>query len=182
MRTVLVSDLQYEKYQKYCAIPVRNPISFYNLPLYELSKVLYNTVYMNGEVEWMHCLKCGRETPEDTVFCQDCLLDMEKNPVDPNEVVLLPKRDSAQTPKKMPRRRTVTAEERLTQVKRRMRLLTVLLVLMTLLVAAMCYPTFQYFKRYRQRPGQNYNSVTSTTAPAETVGKAPTEVSRETVQ
>lgn len=130
----------------------------------------------------MHCLKCGRETSEDAVFCQDCLLDMEKHPVDPNEVVLLPKRASSQVVKKTTRRRTIPVEERLIRVKRRVRFLTALLILMTLLVAAMCYPTVLFFSRYRLRTGQNYTSITSTTAPVATESELPTNVSRETVQ
>lgn len=130
----------------------------------------------------MHCLKCGREASEDAVFCQDCLLDMEKHPVDPNEVVLLPKRASSPVVKKTTRRRTIPVEERLIRVKRRVRFLTALLILMTLLVAAMCYPTVLFFSRYRQRTGQNYTSITSTTAPVTTESELPTNVSRETVQ
>lgn len=117
----------------------------------------------------MHCLKCGRETDEDQVFCQECLLDMGKHPVDPNEVVLLPQRPTAPSIKKPVRRRTVPPEERILQLKKRIRLLTVLLVLMTLIAAALTYPTAQYFRRYRLRPGQNYSSIVTTTVPAETV-------------
>lgn len=117
----------------------------------------------------MHCLKCGRETDEGQVFCQECLLDMGKHPVDPNEVVLLPQRPATPPAKKPARRRTVPSEERIIHLKRRIRLLTVLLLLVTLAASALAYPTVQYFRRYRLRPGQNYSSIVATTAPAETV-------------
>lgn len=120
----------------------------------------------------MHCLKCGRETDEGQVFCQECLLDMGKHPVDPNEVVLLPQRPAAPAAKKPARRRTITPEERIIHLKRRIRLLTVLLLLVTLAASALAYPTIQYFRRYRLRPGQNYTSIVTATAPAETVPEA----------
>ena len=40
----------------------------------------------------MNCMKCGREISDDNVFCTDCLLEMEKYPVDSGVVVLLPRR------------------------------------------------------------------------------------------
>lgn len=120
----------------------------------------------------MHCLKCGRETDEGQVFCQECLLDMGKHPVDPNEVVLLPQRPAAPAAKKPARRRTIPPEERIIHLKIRIRLLTVLLLLVTLAASALAYPTVQYFRRYRLRPGQNYTSIVTATAPAETVPEA----------
>ncbi len=40
----------------------------------------------------MNCMKCGQEIPNDQVFCEECLLDMEKHPVKPDTPVLLPPR------------------------------------------------------------------------------------------
>ena len=48
----------------------------------------------------MNCLKCGRETQEDNVFCQACLLEMQKYPVHADTVVLLPRRKDAPVIKK----------------------------------------------------------------------------------
>ena len=107
----------------------------------------------------MHCLKCGRETDENQVFCQECLLDMEKHPVDSNEVVLLPQRPAAPAAKKPARRRTVTPEERIIYLKRRVRLLTVLLLVVILISSALAYPTVQYFRRYRLRLQRSGNAV-----------------------
>ena len=50
------------------------------------------------------CLKCGREVPEDQTFCKTCLAEMEKYPVKPGVVVLLPHRES-QSQKPIVRRR-----------------------------------------------------------------------------
>lgn len=40
----------------------------------------------------MRCMKCGRETEENQVFCKDCLADMERYPVKPGTPVVIPKR------------------------------------------------------------------------------------------
>ena len=45
----------------------------------------------------MQCIKCGRETAEKAVFCEECLSGMEKHPVKPGTPVVIPKR-----PKKAP--------------------------------------------------------------------------------
>ena len=38
----------------------------------------------------MNCMKCGRETKEDAVFCEDCLDHMNRHPVPPNTLVYVP--------------------------------------------------------------------------------------------
>lgn len=40
----------------------------------------------------MNCIRCGRETEEDQVFCSACLKDMERHPVNPGTPIQLPKR------------------------------------------------------------------------------------------
>ena len=125
------------------------------IPLYEQGKVLYNR-RTEQEVSLVHCLKCGRETEEGQSFCPECLLDMQKHPVDPNAVVLLPRRENAQPVKKPPRRRTLTAEERVAVLKRRNRWLIGLLVACLLACGALAYPAYRYLRRAPLRRGQNY--------------------------
>ena len=115
----------------------------------------------------MVCMKCGREAPEGQSFCQDCLLEMEKYPVKPGTVVLLPKRRETASPKKPPRRRTVSPEEQLRILKKRVRVLTALLVLLLAMLASLVYPAARYLMSLQRRPGQNYSSIVVTTAPAE---------------
>ena len=62
----------------------------------------------------MDCMKCGRETEHENVFCPDCLTEMEKYPVRPDTVVLLPRRRESSIIKKVPKRHTITAEEQIT--------------------------------------------------------------------
>ena len=40
----------------------------------------------------MQCMKCGRETEANQVFCPVCLASMEKSPVKPGTPVTIPKR------------------------------------------------------------------------------------------
>ena len=58
----------------------------------------------------MNCMKCGRETRGEDVFCQDCLTEMKKYPVDPGTVVLLPRRKDPSA-KKADKRHPPTPEE-----------------------------------------------------------------------
>lgn len=41
----------------------------------------------------MNCIRCGRETEDNQVFCTECLQDMEKHPVKPGTPIQLPVRE-----------------------------------------------------------------------------------------
>ena len=119
----------------------------------------------------MKCLKCGREQDSEQVFCDDCLLEMEKYPVSPNANVQLPMRRDTHTARKTAsRRRSVNPEEQIRQLKKRLWFLTGALVITLALMLAMIYPTVNYFLRsYHLRPGQNYSTIIpSTTVPEAT--------------
>lgn len=81
----------------------------------------------------MYCLRCGRETGTDQVFCADCLEVMEKNPVRPGTAVHIPKRASVTSAKKQSRRRTISPEDQVVQLKVAVR--TLLALLGTVMVA-----------------------------------------------
>ena len=115
----------------------------------------------------MNCMKCGRETAAEQVFCEDCLLEMEKHPVKPGTVVLLPRRSTAAAPRKVSKRRGLTPEEQVKVLKKRVRILVIALLLCIAVIAAMAYPTVQYLTGDRHKVGQNYNTVVATSAPAE---------------
>lgn len=112
----------------------------------------------------MHCLKCGREMEEGQVFCQDCLLDMGRHPVDPNAVVFVPKSGTSANQRKTSRKRQRSPEEQVQKLKRKVRLLTVLTVLLFALVTAMIFTVVLVYQRYQLPRGQNYRSVAMTTA------------------
>ena len=81
----------------------------------------------------MYCLRCGRETGTDQVFCDDCLEVMEKHPVRPGTAVHIPKRASVTSVKKQSRRRAISPEDQVVQLKVAVR--TLLALLGTVLVA-----------------------------------------------
>ena len=116
----------------------------------------------------MNCLKCGRETSSEQCFCQDCLLDMQKYPVKPGTVAQLPKRREGSSRKNV-KRRSVSLEDQIRSLKKKIRVLTVLLILCLAIIASLVYPAWEYLVKDHFLPGQNYSSyVTSTvtTVPA----------------
>ena len=116
----------------------------------------------------MNCMKCGRELETEQVFCNDCLLEMEKYPVSPNATVHLPLHRDQPFRRTQPRRRTISPEEQIKTLKKRLWILGGILAVTLALLIAMVYPTVNYFLRnYHLRPGQNYSTVIHTT-PGET--------------
>ena len=112
----------------------------------------------------MYCMKCGREMEAEQAFCEDCLLGMEKYPVKPGTAVQLPVRKTASQARKVQKRRTISPEEQIARLKKRIWFLCGILVVTLALLAAMIYPTVTFFIRnYNLRPGQNYHTETSTT-------------------
>ena len=68
----------------------------------------------------MNCMKCGRDTTGEHVFCDRCQSVMDRYPVKPGTAVHLPKRDD--TPRKpAPRKRTVPPEEQIQNLRRMLR-------------------------------------------------------------
>lgn len=115
----------------------------------------------------MQCLKCGREIPVGDVFCQECLVVMEKYPVKPGTPIRLPERqESASQKKQAPRRPAMPPEEQAKRLRRRLRLVSALLAVVMALGCAAAWLGYRYIKENRGKylPGQNYSSVT-TTAP-----------------
>lgn len=121
----------------------------------------------------MYCMKCGREMESEQAFCENCLLEMEKYPVKPGTAVHLPIHRNVPQARKNQKRRTVSPEEQIARLKKRIWFLCGILVVTLALLAAMIYPTVTFFIRnYHLRPGQNYRtetpSTTVVTDPAET--------------
>ena len=114
----------------------------------------------------MNCMKCGRETQNENVFCQECLQDMEKYPVRPGTVVQLHRRKEVSAVKKMPKRHIPSAEEQLKQYRKLTWILTVLLALCIGAIVLMFKPTMHYVLDEHVEIGQNYSSVNSTATPA----------------
>ena len=109
----------------------------------------------------MDCMKCGRETENEAVFCQNCLTEMEKYPVQPNAVVSLPRRRESSNPKKISKRHVPTAEEQIYTLRKWVLWMTVLLFICITAIVLMINPTLHYVLDEHVEIGQNYSSVTS---------------------
>lgn len=115
----------------------------------------------------MNCLKCGREISDEDVFCVDCQLDAQRFPIDPGAAVYLPKRTAVDAAKKQPRRRTVPMEEQVKILRKRVRSLTVALLVTVGLVLALLYPAVAYVFTDHYKLGQNYTPMTTIPAATE---------------
>ena len=110
----------------------------------------------------MNCMKCGRETRGEDVFCQDCLTEMEKYPVDPGTVVLLPRRKDPSV-KKAAKRHTPSPEETIDTLRRQKATLVFLLLVCIAAIAMMFEPTMHYVQDEHYEIGQNYSTITPNT-------------------
>ena len=111
----------------------------------------------------MNCLRCGRETENEQVFCFLCESVMVKHPVKPNTVVTIPDRPAPTDPatRKSTRQEEDTAALHRTIAQLRLWVCMLLAVLM-LCVAAL---TWQELRRTEGPAiGQNYSSVTDSTS------------------
>ena len=110
----------------------------------------------------MNCFKCGRETRGEDVFCQGCLTEMQRYPVEPGTVVLLPRRKDASS-KKAVKRHTPAPEEQIVTLRRQNVSLLFLLVACIIAIVLMFEPTMHYVQEEHYEIGQNYSSVAPST-------------------
>ena len=127
----------------------------------------------------MNCMKCGRETETEQVFCADCLAEMEKYPVKPDVVVQLPHRNEGERHPAPRRRSALTVEEQLAKMKRKVwnyRITSMILIVLAVLLSYMVY-RFADELDFQRFLGQNYSTVETTEA---TEPEAPSETLAET--
>ena len=85
----------------------------------------------------MQCLKCGKTTKDEQVFCSRCLTAMESYPVKPDVHIQLPNRPDRTLVKKAGRkRRPLSAEEQVAYLRSRQRRLVAAIVLLAVLLCA----------------------------------------------
>ena len=111
-------------------------------------------------MEEKKCLKCGRQCPENQAFCDVCRAEMEKYPVRPGVVVLLPPKEQA---KPAPRRRhaPLPPEEQLAKLKKRVLALWLSLILALAAAGGLGWLALSEYweaENARPLPGQNYSS------------------------
>ena len=110
----------------------------------------------------MNCMKCGKETSDSHVFCDECLEVMSRHPVKQGTPVLLPNTAASAEKKPAPKKRQLTPEEHLLRFKTATRWLSIALVstllflgiTISLLVQAMETPAANDI-------GKNYNTVST---------------------
>ena len=111
----------------------------------------------------MQCLRCGRETEEEHVFCFLCAAVMMKHPVKPNTVVTIPER-SVRSRNPQPRRQQRQEEETEQLQRTIMQLRLWVCMLMAALMLCVGVLTWQELTR-EEKPaiGQNYHSILEST-------------------
>jgi len=111
-------------------------------------------------MEQRYCPKCGREAAENMAFCAECLAEMEKYPVKPGVVVLLPQHEKSTRPPKRRHIPTVQPEEQLLKLKKRVTALTLALILALGAAGVLGWmAASDYLKNTDVKlPGQNYSS------------------------
>ena len=116
-------------------------------------------------MECQQCMKCGRELKAGEVFCETCRDEMEKYPVKPGVVVLLPHRTTnAPKPPKRHRHHQISIEEQLVKLKKWVSGLWVALILTLTAAGWLGWLQIQdWVEEQAERflPGQNYSSEQS---------------------
>ena len=83
----------------------------------------------------MDCLKCGKKTTDEQVFCDTCLASMDAYPVKPDVHIQLPNRITGQAAKKPGRKsRAFSQEEQVIVLRHRVRRLRVLVLLLLICI------------------------------------------------
>ena len=96
----------------------------------------------------MNCLKCGQEVAAGQVFCDECLKDMERHPVNPGTPVILPKR-SKPLPIKRTHRKIQKPEDQIAAL-RRMAGWMALIIFVLLVAIALLTGTMLHFRKLAQ--------------------------------
>jgi hypothetical protein len=112
---------------------------------------------------------------EQEVFCSVCMEQMERYPVRPGTVVLLPRRRDHTSARKVliHRKSTVPPEEQVKRLQRLVFWLTVVIMILALALGVLTYPAVSYLADGENlMPGQNYSTMEEPTEPE--------NVSRET--
>lgn len=111
----------------------------------------------------MNCMKCGRETEEDQVFCRACLEEMEAHPVKPGTVVLIPSRKEEEELRKSQHRKKQlpSLSEQNIRLKKKLLWARIALAVLLLLCGLLCFAVGRVAIEWdaEQAMGQNYSTV-----------------------
>ena len=112
-------------------------------------------------MEEKKCMKCGRPCAENQAFCEKCLADMARHPVKPGVVVLLPQQERILRPAQRRRYATLSPEEQLSKLKKRVISLWLALILALGAAGTLGWFLFKDYMSHeaeKPQPGQNYSS------------------------
>lgn len=109
----------------------------------------------------MYCMKCGKEIKENQVFCEACLVIMDKYPVKPGTHIQIPQRPVSTAGKPVSRKRILTQEEQLQRLRRSVKHLAVALVCAILALGLTVTLLVRTVVDYQESNaiGKNYNTV-----------------------
>ena len=111
----------------------------------------------------MNCLRCGRETEQEQVFCASCLKTMEKHPIKPGTAVQIPDRQAYMEKNQPAPRNYVSAEELVPQLRRTIRVLMAVLLALSLSLGVTAWFLIQSISSSRftmpGNMGRNYTTV-----------------------
>lgn len=117
----------------------------------------------------MYCMKCGTKLPDDRVFCDSCLAEMERYPVKPGTAVYLPRQDTqAGVKKPTPRKKTISPEETAARLRKTVAWLTGLAVTLAILLGiSVAILARQLWKADTGEDiGKNYSTIQPSDPPA----------------
>ena len=136
------------------------------MPLYVGEKLLYNIMYMIVGGAAVNCMKCGRETKSDAVFCAECLEHMERHPVAENVLVYVPtEKDREAAAKKLTvAHPVISEEEQLKRLHRKNHALSLLVILFMAVSAFFAVLSIETLHELNVKDliGKNYTAVVST--------------------
>ena len=116
----------------------------------------------------MYCLRCGRESRNEQVFCDSCLQIMEQRPVKPGTAVQLPEKTAVYATRQAPPlRRALSPGEQVQKLRGTLRWLSAAVLALSvvlMLTAAMLVYTLanQPDVSSARNWGRNYTSTGST--------------------
>lgn len=95
----------------------------------------------------MVCMKCGKNTEKERMFCAHCLEVMEAYPVKPDVHIQLPTRDKSAAPKKQTRKVRIDPKDaKIVTLRRQVRLLWVVVIALLLAIAVLLLRDAQLLK------------------------------------
>ena len=112
----------------------------------------------------VNCMKCGRETQADAVFCEDCLDHMERHPVPPNMLVYVPsEKDRHSVKKHGTGTPIITAEDQIKHLNKKIhsQRLVIALFFCVIMFLTLLSMDVVHELNVSKFAGKNYTSITS---------------------